>query len=397
MGGGSNDPTDDYWRGVARRFEQAHPGVRVRVVADIAHEHYMSVLGTRFIGRNPPDVMLMDDVDIGDLAREGLVMPLDRFIARDPTYRSADFPPSMVADSVIGGVRYSIPWYGSFVQLTCRTDLLAGAGVEPPRTWQELVAVCRALQQRGLAHPLGMELPAAFWMINFIWQNGGEVLSPDGRQVLIDRPSVVGAVQFVHDLVWRYGFIDPALASGAKMTDLWSAGKIALMVDGAWSIGRYDRDYPQWRGRWAVAPLPAGRRDVSFFGGAHLVMSRQCCRPALAWQLMAFAVNPDNQETYADMLGSPPGNLTVFGRPDFRRRHPQVAGMQEVMRRGRNNPLAPFFSKIWYEMFANRVLDVVMKDPRADIPRALQAYTAEAQRVADEYWAIHPPREGRSP
>jgi ABC-type glycerol-3-phosphate transport system substrate-binding protein len=160
-------------------------------------------------------------------------------------------------------------------------------------------------------------------------------------------------------------------------------------------IGRYDALYPHWQGKWALAPLPAGKQDVSFYGGAHLVMSAATKAPELAWRFMVFATNPENQAMYADMLGSPPANMTVFDQPEFRKRHPALAGMRGVIDQGRNNPLAPFFPKIWYDLFRNQVIDVVMNDPDADVAAAIRSAAGDMQRVVDDYWARHPqPVEG---
>jgi hypothetical protein len=41
-------------------------------------------------------------------------------------------------------------------------------------------------------------------------------------------------------------------------------------------------------------------------------------------------------------------------------------------------------------MFVNDVLDVVMKDPHADIPAVMRAANRDAQRAADDYWETHP-------
>jgi multiple sugar transport system substrate-binding protein len=389
--GGSTDRTGDFWRAVAARFERASPGVGVRVVHDIPHEYYMSMLGTRFIGRNPPDVMLVDDVELGDLAREGMLMPLEEFVRSDPAYRSADYAPSMVRDSFVDGVRYGIPWYGAFAQLTYRTDLLAQAGVRPPRAWNELLDVCRALQRKlAMRYPFAMDLSGSFWMINWVWQNGGDVVSPDGRRITVDTPEFVGAVQFVHDLMYKHRVMNPSLAGGTMMKDLWSSGQAAMMMDGAFMIGRYDGMAPQWKDKWDIAPLPAGRQDVSFYGGAHLVMSRITNHRDLAWRFMAYATSLENQRMFADITGMPPANLRVFDLPDFQRRHPHVARMREAIAHGRNNPLVPFFPKVWYEVFRNRVMDVVMGRPDADIAAAVRSAGRDMQRVADEYWQVHP-------
>ena len=92
----------------------------------------------------------------------------------------------------------------------------------------------------------------------------------------------------------------------------------------------------------------------------------------------------------SDMTGSPPGNMRVFDQPEFQEKHPHLTRMRGAIAHGRNFPLAPFFGKIWYEIFVNKVLDVVMEDPNADIARAMHAVTKDAQKIADDYWKIHP-------
>jgi ABC-type glycerol-3-phosphate transport system substrate-binding protein len=182
--------------------------------------------------------------------------------------------------------------------------------------------------------------------------------------------------------------MDPALASGATLDGLWSSGQTAMMINGGWNVGAMDVNFPQWKGKWEVAPLPAGRRDVGFYGGQHLMIARASKHPQLAWEFMVFATSPATQLQWSDITGSPPSNLRVFAMPAFRRRHAHFVRMREAMLRGRNNPRAPFFNKIWYGRFQSRVLDVVMKDPRADIAAALRAAAREMQALADDYWSV---------
>lgn len=388
--GGAANPTGEFWEAVAQRFMAQHPGVRVKVVADIAHGPYVSVLTTRFIGGNPPDVMIMDDWFMGPLALEGLLRPLEDFIRTDSHYRAEDFPPSMVRDGYMGNTRYSIPWYGGFGCLFYRTDVFEAAGVRPPVTWQDLLEVCQRLQdETGLEYPFAFNPRAAFWMMPWVWQNGARVMTPDCRTVTTDAPDFVEAVQFVHDLMHKHRIADPALALGAKVTDRWSAGDAVLVIDGSWNIGRYDELYPQWTGAWDVAPLPSGKHAVSFFGGQHLLMSKHSAHPEAAWAFMSFVTSAENQLLFADMGGYPPGHLKVYAMPGFRERHPRLSIVPRIIPHGRNNRFAPFYKKVWYELFQSKVLDVVMGDPDADIAAIVRETTPEMQAVADDYWATH--------
>ena len=390
-GGGSSDATMRCWERMARGFERAHPGVRVKTVTNISHGQYLSVLTTRFVGGNPPDVFIMDDNATVDLNREGLLLPLNRFVASDPDYHLQDFPPSMLRDGCVGSVRYSVPFYGGYGCLFYRTDLFQRAGVGPPRTWQELPAVCRQLQTKlGMKYPFAMEPTAGFWMMPWIWQNGGDILSPDYRRVVVDSPQVVEAVEFVRDLMYKHRVMDPSLASGTTLDSLWSSGKIAMMINGGWIIGLHDRNFPQWKGKWEVAPLPAGVKNVSFFGGQHLMIAKASKHPELAWKFMVYVTSPKSQLEWTELTGSPPSNLRVFDMPEFQRRQRHLGRMRDVMLHGRNNPLAPFFTKIWYGRFQSRVLEVVMKNPKADVATAVREAAREMQAVVDDYWSVHP-------
>ena len=134
-----------------------------------------------------------------------------------------------MADGYVDGVRYGVPWYGGFGCLFYRTDLFAQAGVEPPATWEGLLEVCRVLRDKtGLEYPFAFNPRAGFWMMPWVWQTGAMIMTPDCRTVTTDTPEFVEAVQFVHDLMHKYGVSDPSLALGTKPQDLWSTGAAAM-------------------------------------------------------------------------------------------------------------------------------------------------------------------------
>ncbi|MBN2309203.1 MAG: sugar ABC transporter substrate-binding protein [Candidatus Hydrogenedentes bacterium] len=388
--GGATNPGAEFWDDAARRFAEQHPGVRVRVMADMPHGPYLSMLTTRFVGGNPPDVMITDDGYLGQLAHEGLIASLEGYIQSDPGYHSEHYAPSMVRDGYIGDERYGIPWYGGYGYLAYRTDLFQEAGVRPPASWAELIAICRQLQEKaGLDYPFAMEVRSAFFMMPWIWQNGGRIMSDDLRTVMIGEAASIEAVQFVHDLIHKHKVMDPTVATGTKVVDLWSTGKAAFIIQGSWNAGRNDTLYPQWQGKWAAAPLPAGKEAVSFFGGQHLIMSRASEHPDLAWAFMSFITSTESQLRHVEMTGQPPGNLEVCRAPGFAERFPYFAALPEAVEQGRNMPFVPCFTRIWYELFQSNVMEVVMSDPEADVAGVMRDVARDMQAVTDDYWATH--------
>lgn len=391
-GSGSPTRTRQFWTEVAKQFEKENPGVHVRLVTDISQGNYVQMLSTRVLGGHPPDVMIFDDNHLPALNVEGLLMPLDDFIARDTRYRSDEFAPSMVADTFVNGHRYSIPWYGGYLCLFYRTDWFAEAGLQPPKNYAELLAVCRVLREKyNLRYPFAWRPDSSFTLMPVLWQNGGRILSADFRTVAVDSPAMYRSLEILRDLIHRDQIIDPAVLTGASADKLWLNGQAAILLNGSWMIGIFHEQYPDLAGKWAAAPVPIlGDRDVHFYGGQHLVLTRKSRHPDLAWKFMVVATRPEMQARWSDILGAPPGNMRTLELPGFCDRHPDFCRTQDAMRKPMNNPLAPFFNEIWGGRFGNLVMDEVLKRPDTDITGLVHRAAVSMQAVADEYWKSHP-------
>ncbi len=375
---------EEYWSEAAQRFMTVHSDVNV--ICDIptgTQDHGKSLLITRIAAGNPPDVVVVDDIDLPAYAQSAVVEALDEFMAHDADYRIDDFAPSMVRDGTVNGKHYAVPWYGSVVQITYRSDLFARAGVEPPRTWEDILAVAGALQAKcGLQYPFAMDWLAAFYYANFIWQNGGEIVAPDGRTLLFGSQEVVGALQWVHDLMYRHQIVDPALAQGTNYQDLWAQGEVAFMVDGSWNIGLYDEKFPELAGKWWVAPLPRHERQVTFYGGQQMAMCAKSRHPEVAWQFISFVTDAAMQMEWVRRRGQPPSNMRVFDLPALYEEQPALAFIKDVLPHGKNFPIEPWFQKVYYEVF-QAALERIMGDPEADVAAVMQQANRDAQAIVD--------------
>lgn len=387
--GGAANETQLYWENVASAVTKHHPGVTFSVVAKIPHEYYVSMLGTRFIGKNAPDVMILDDSSVYELAEEKLLLPLDELIRADPTYRNADMVPSMVGAAYLKGTQYSVPQSGSAVDLVYRSDLFSSAGISPPQTWRDVLSACSVLRNQGLHYPLALDPREPFWVINFIWQNDGQVLSDNNRTVTLATPQAIGGLQFLHDLIHKYHVIDPATVQGTTARELWGNGSAAMLMDGSWMLDRYDVLFPQLAKKWNVVPLPAGRVARSFFGGQHLAIKRDCRAPKLAWEFVSHAASKESQLRFTEMTANTPANVQTYDLPKFRQEFPHFSFIRAAAFNGRNTPIITCFRKIWYDVFKNSVLDKIMPDPSADIPKTIAAALPQMQAIVDDYWRQH--------
>jgi ABC-type glycerol-3-phosphate transport system substrate-binding protein len=333
--------------------------------------------------------MVLDDISAYELAEEGLLLPLDDYIRRDPKYRNDDMVPSMVGAAHINGKQYSIPQSGSAVDLVYRTDLFANEKLSAPKTWQDVLHACASLQAQGIRYPLTLDPREPFWVINFVWQNKGQVLSDDYRTVTLATPEAIGGLQFLHDLIHKHHVIDPATVRGTTARELWGTGTAAMMMDGSWMLDRYDVLFPKFAGKWDVVPLPAGRVARSFFGGQHLAIKRETRAPQLAWDFVALAVSSPWQLRFTEMTGTTPANVKTLDLPQFHKEFPHFSFIRTAAFNGRNTPVVTFFRKLWYDVFKNSVLDKIMPDPSADVARTVAGAVPAMQAIVDDYWQQH--------
>jgi multiple sugar transport system substrate-binding protein len=113
---------------LARAFEAAHPGLRVRVQQipwSAAHEKLL----TAHVGGAMPDVFQLGNTWIAEFVALGALEPLDARIAAAPDLAADDWFEGARAATRVDGVSWAVPWYVDTRVLFYRADLLAAAGV----------------------------------------------------------------------------------------------------------------------------------------------------------------------------------------------------------------------------------------------------------------------------
>lgn len=92
------------------------------------------------------DILACDLPWFGEMAGNGLLLPLDDLAAGAGTDLS-DFVADAVASARWNGVQYGLPVMATAEMLVYRTDLLAEAGVAPPRSLADLILAARVLHR----------------------------------------------------------------------------------------------------------------------------------------------------------------------------------------------------------------------------------------------------------
>ncbi|MCC6728589.1 MAG: extracellular solute-binding protein [Chthonomonadales bacterium] len=300
-------------------FERRHPGIEVSILSMGAGQMNPQKLMTAIVGNVPPDVIHQDRFTIGDWASRDAFRPLDDLIRDDvgapDAIRRTDFYPACWAEAVYEGKVYAVPSGTDDRALYYNRAAFREVGLDPdrpPRSWADLkdcaVKLTR-LAPDGSFERIGF-IPnyGNSWLYLYSWQNGGEMMSPDGRRCTMDNPGTVGALRFMVDIYDALGGVTKvdAFSSGFQTQELdpFLTGKVAMKIDGNWVLQGIARYRPDLDFAVAPAPVPRERLEqtlggkpgrfhgedpfITWAGGFSYAIPRGAPHPREAWQFVKW-------------------------------------------------------------------------------------------------------------
>ena len=131
----------------------------------------------------------------------------------------------MHANAIVDGELYAIPYQNSTPLLYYNKEHFKEAGLDPekpPQTWAELVDAAKKLTK---ADRMGFGLPEGYDYMGWIMEalsmsNGGRYFNEEyGGEVYYDTPSMLGAAQFVEDLVFKHKVMPQGVVEGGGAVD----------------------------------------------------------------------------------------------------------------------------------------------------------------------------------
>ncbi|PGH46159.1 carbohydrate ABC transporter substrate-binding protein, CUT1 family [Micromonospora sediminicola] len=209
-------------------------------------------LGQALAGGTPPDVFYVDAARFADFASVGALEPYG-----DKVSNTGDFYESLRTAFTYDGKLYCAPKDFSTLALQINTDLWTKAGLtdaDVPTTWDQLTAVSQKIKAKGqVALALGDTRDR---IGAFLVQNGGWLMSADGKQPTADTPENLQALQYVKSLLTNgYAKFPKQLDSGWS-GEAFGKGKAVMTIEGNWIKGALQNDFPKVK--YKVVPLPAG-------------------------------------------------------------------------------------------------------------------------------------------
>jgi multiple sugar transport system substrate-binding protein len=289
----------------AEAFMERHPNVTVNyeVVPSGGAQSYNEKILTDIAAGTPADVFMIDMGQLPKFTGEDVLLNLMPYMRRStvPGGTLAAFNEHIIDIwSTSPNYLAAIPQDNTMIVMFYNKPLFDEAGVEYPDpldwTWEEYAEKARQLTMDtdgdGKVDQWGTHFMN--WLpgfIPFIWMNGGDVVSPDGKQALgyLNSPETAEAIDFLVGL--RREGVSPSTEAIDAFGSTWgvfNSGKIGMFFNGTWSsFGFQDAGLYEDIGV-AMLPHPAGKEPVTVTYGTGFGVPANAEQKDLAAELAIY-------------------------------------------------------------------------------------------------------------
>ena len=271
---GQTDEAQQAIEDLAAEFTRAHPNVTIKASPGASStEELLQKLSAGFAGDAYPDISYAFGSWAGQLESSGRTLDITERVAA-PEAGWSEFSESARATARPTGEKtIGFPAIVDNLSLIYNRTVFDAAGVAYPTddwTWDDFRAAARATTDTGkgtygYAYSVSGSEETTWQFWPHLWQNGGAILSPDGKQATFASPAGVDALTFLRGMAVddRSVYIDQ---TDTKFAQLFANDRIAMMTSGPWQL----YDLKTAGTKYGVVRLPGTNGDHQTVSGADI-------------------------------------------------------------------------------------------------------------------------------
>ncbi len=306
-------------------FEKEYPNIKVNYQLmnwDDANEK----LKVELTSGTPPDVTTVDMTWLPLWASKDAFTDLSQFmpdgklngVPLDQAYTPGALEAMRYQGKVVT-MMYDFDVYALYY----RSDLFEAKGIAVPKTWDDLAAAAKKLAD-GDKYLYEFDADT-FHGSQWIYENGGTLMSPDFKTVLFNSPEAIQAIEFNYSLLKDKLAINWTTDEGERIQGIKDE-RIAMFSDGPYYMGLIKSGAPEMAGKWKVALHPYSKQPGSYLGGTGLVIPAGAKQKDAAWKFIEFAMRPENQIGVYKYAGAAPALVAALDSPEVNVEDPYFGG-----------------------------------------------------------------------
>lgn len=318
-------PLDEAYQTFISDFETAHANVDVNALE--TPPEFDTQLLVDLAAGTAPDVWNQDASTFARLVDGGYLMDLRECLELTPSLNLDRFFPTVLSiwQPEADGPIYALPNDFTPMVIYYNTASFERAGVEPPPadwTWDDLIQLSQELtldsSGRNRLDPEFDETNVVQWGFRVrkwafewlyrVWQNGSDVIAPDGSTVsgYLDSPESIAAITFLRDLVTEYGVspeptVYDQLIQQAGFLDRFLLGEFAMFDRGHWELVGLRANANYQEGSFGILSQPASAQEATVFYASGFVVNASLtdAEKQAACDFIAAATDRGYQDTKA--------------------------------------------------------------------------------------------------
>jgi multiple sugar transport system substrate-binding protein len=188
--------------------------------------------------------------------------------------------------------------------------------------WDTFLNAAKKLtvQENGKITRYGFALSGYAWTYwrMWVWQNGGDVVSPDLTHSVLDQTPAIDAIQYYADLA-NVQHVAPTAAelkalNNPGFTDLFAQGKAAMTSSAPYL---FDLRTQLKNLDWDVVPEPMKAKRAAPLWPDSISMNAATKAPEPSWGLLRYVLGPQGQTTITTLGRGVPVRNGVANSPAF--------------------------------------------------------------------------------
>lgn len=265
-------------------------GDGVSVTANMTTEHKSLQVPALTVNPAQYTVAVVANNSIVPLLNKDLVRPLDDLVAK---YGETLSPRQLIK---VDGQTMAIAFLGNGQHLFMRGDILQQAGLEPPKTWEEVLAAAKVIREKGIMeYPLAASYQAGWYLaaefVNMYLGMDGQFFEPGSAEPSISGEAGVRTLTMMKALT-EYMEPEYMTFTADEMKAMYLAGDVAIMNQwGSMVNGHIDPEGPAPEIGEATILAPAPTVDGGTIPAA-----------ALWWDGFTIARNISDEDAEASFI-----------------------------------------------------------------------------------------------
>ncbi|TME62811.1 MAG: ABC transporter substrate-binding protein [Chloroflexi bacterium] len=288
---------------------------------------YQKIVSAIQAGSVPDMAMVSGPPQTAQYWKAKALIPVQQFIDSPDGFTAdqlKDFVPALLNDNSlpVNGKQTLVSWpfSKSLALLYYNPDILAQAGVQVPKTWEDLKAALITVKSKTTATPLEYTPDVYYFFLPYLWSQGGDALSADYSKAAFNSTQGLAALQYQTDLVLADK--TAVVTQGFDWQNPFAQGKVAFAVSTSVSRPFIEQAMPSDHTfKVGMAPLPAGPKGAAtdLFGNNLVIFAKTPSdHQRAAWLFMKWLTDTDQTVAWSLASGYMPLRVSAQNAPDFK-------------------------------------------------------------------------------